>query len=131
LLTSIVSREVFESLVCNRCGRCCEGFTLCDASPLDLIKTIGLYPHSVGWMDYDVWIGQLIPLGSRDGGKWHWYRCPLMVRGGDVGTCTVHDHRPGVCYHFPYGRSSPYEGCPWHVEILEEHLPWMPERFIT
>lgn len=132
MLTSIVSRDVFESLACNRCGQCCERhFGSCaGASPLETVSSISFADRENGqWMDLDVWFGQQVPIGPNEDGDWQ-YRCPLVAYADELAVCTIYDHRPGVCYHYPYDRPTSIEKCVWHVEILEDHLPWLPEKFV-
>lgn len=116
----------FDRIECNRCGNCCRKLSLCGSSPFEVVRRAqDMEAASPPWMDYRVWVGNLVPWQDGEG-KW-WYSCSFLTYEDRVATCSIHDHRPSVCYHFPYGRRATYDGCAWDVEV-EEYEPFLEVR---
>jgi Fe-S-cluster containining protein len=134
----VVDQQAFDSIECNRCGECCEGFFL-ELSTGNSLKNmggpIGMIEYREYWrahgmpafeMTYDTdltksmfWFGSLEPWQD-DEGRWR-YRCPHFSRDNDgLGVCGIYEDRPRVCSDFPYGKPQTFwDKCSWNVEILD------------
>lgn len=128
-----VTQEEFDTIICNKCGDCCESFW--QPSPEVLAKYIAQYekekrtfeyydPYFIGWTPKDftyyfinqrrlAWYKDIVPTGvsrpldrDEDEKANHvQYRCTRFQRlSEDEGICTRHDERPDICANFPYGR---------------------------
>lgn len=110
----------FASLECNRCGDCCEDFSLGGKGPIELLRfNVVDYPvSSRPAMDFQIWLGGLTPT-QRDSG-W-FYSCSRFERDASgLGSCTAHATRPGICSEFPYGRQiTTYPNCSFNVPVVE------------
>ena len=104
-----------ETLVCNRCGECCQRFFL--PSPDEVRRG-----DNWRWDNYDEeWYGQLELIGEAEGlvegENTHIYKCPHFCYQEGVGTCLIYDQRPGICKDFPYGKwVKGFENCVWSLE---------------
>lgn len=115
--------EQFARIECNRCGNCCEQFSL-PFSPLEFITSGGLnswtknaelrraQKEDSGRRDHETsalsWLAELEPLPDelqRFEAQGHTlYSCPRFARDADGrGVCTIHARRPQVCVGFPNG----------------------------
>lgn len=135
-----VTPDEFAAIECNRCGDCCEAFTLPSPLQMALRGYLDLDDPVITWARslhpdrrcVDVsrreravtieWIGSLIPL---DGGPHApgeiLYRCPAFRRlSPDQGECQRYGRRPFACRDFPNGHSVlVYDRCAWAVQIQE------------
>lgn len=133
----LVTPTAYDKIGCNRCGQCCEGFTL--PSPVELASRNALNDPKMS-----LWLGELEPIDSpfdeHRGFGHRLYRCPRFKREADGrGVCTIYDRRPYTCEGFPHygvipnrGRvtvpahaeyrgiiGTDYEHCAWRVEIWD------------
>lgn len=133
----VVDQEAFDKIECNRCGQCCEGFTLsaADGRHWNLGGPLGMIEYREYWQargeTYDsataydpdpvksmLWVGSLEPWKD-DEGRWR-YRCPHFYRDEGLGVCGIYEDRPRVCSAFPYSKPvTSWDECSWNVEILD------------
>ena len=135
----VVTWRQFDEIECNRCGECCEGFSIAStgyseqrddgaigwwlhAGPLGYIE-VWAYWQARGEKfepfgpDSDLWYAQLEPFWSEEHG-WK-YKCGHFERDADgLGVCTIYETRPPICSGYPYGRpQTEFEQCAWNVEV--------------
>lgn len=119
----VVNRQMFDDIECNRCGQCCENFTL-NNSPLQLLEYFARKTaHGFEPQDPMLWTGQLEPKQQPDGS--YRYSCGYFQRDPDgLGVCSIYDKRPDLCSRFPYGApNDEFDQCAWNVQLVETNPP--------
>lgn len=115
----MVTREEFKRIKCNRCGECCQRFSLGGLSPLELAGE--WYRDPPGSIDVSIWFGNLVPTQHSDG-VWT-YACSFFrpAEGRRKAACIIHSRRPSVCRDFPYGEPAVhYPHCAWNVRLRSD-----------
>ena len=107
------------SIVCQRCGRCCEklsetGATINDIATwittrrFDILKWVDpIFGPSSDVVAFDIWIGPR----THD----HVKKCPWLrkVKGSSLYECAIYDVRPAACRDWPIDLAEGQElGCP-------------------
>ena len=146
----VVTRAEFAALTCNRCGDCCERFSL-PLTPLSFIVDGGLDRWTRQALEdrYTreaqeaarrllLWLAELEPLPEAEqrfeslafrNNRQSIFRCARFVRESpSQGHCSIYEHRPDVCRNFPVNfpngsgvdPENLYEHCAFNVDVVDE-----------
>lgn len=124
-----MTQEEFDKLKCNRCGDCCELFTL--PTPIEMadvmnwlnIKFINsTEPAAVNGRLTALWLSDIEPLDedfSPVKGNRMKARCLRFVRiDENTGACSRYEERPSACSDFPYRvPQKDWKRCSFNVEV--------------
>lgn len=139
----VVDHAEFDRIACNRCGACCEGFTL-DWDPAERLEDTRQntlhYPdmtHEQTLVELETIVDMLLP--APDHPAWvEWqeregealWTCRHFSRDADgLGSCGIYERRPWMCSSFPNGRPNRmYTRCSFNVKRIVRHLPVLSSR---
>lgn len=129
----LVDRAEFDRIACNRCGACCEGFTL-NWNPADQIERTRADERAFPGMSHEESVADLEKIvdmlltTDRYIDQEPLWTCRHFSRDAEgLGVCGIYDHRPKMCSNFPYGMPNRlYTTCSWNVHIVKHPLRVIP-----
>lgn len=144
----IVDRPTFDGIECNRCGACCEKFSL-STPDWSEGRLWWNYRGPLGWLELwayrevrgqtiesahggpggtnfaaMLFFGQLTATWTEETEEEHggwFYSCGHFRRDEErLGVCGIHETRPKMCSEFPYDKPiTEWDDCSWNIELVD------------